>query len=181
MMSTAPNPPVRSIGTSGRFASRADQLQGGLCGVAFGDVMTDTVGSTRIWTRPNQTWPGSGMPVQDQPELSGVRYLIAVSDSPNPPGWPIFESNPRCGVKSCVPPRRSQLPMAAVNQPSRQSHLVNISRAVLKLHQTSSMAKSEPWSGPASAAGNMVTRPMISLRKRHFFRLRKSGAVDYAG
>ena len=57
-MSTAPNPPVRSIGTSGRFESRADQLQGGLCGVAFGDAMTDTVGSTRIWTRPNQTSPG---------------------------------------------------------------------------------------------------------------------------
>src|ERR1700757_1648915 len=58
MMSTPPNPPVRSIGTSGRFASRGDQLPGGLCGVAFGDAMTDTVGSTRTWTRPNQTSPG---------------------------------------------------------------------------------------------------------------------------
>src|SRR5580704_17335321 len=58
MMSTPPNPPVRSIGTSGPFESRADQLQDGLCGVAFGDAMTDTVGSTPIWTRPNQTSPG---------------------------------------------------------------------------------------------------------------------------
>jgi hypothetical protein len=30
----------------------------GLCGVAFGDAMMDTVGSMRIWRHPNQTSPG---------------------------------------------------------------------------------------------------------------------------
>jgi hypothetical protein len=60
----ARRPPERSFGTSGMFAFLADQLQAGLCGVAFGDATMDTAGFTRIWRRLNRGCSGEARGLQ---------------------------------------------------------------------------------------------------------------------